>query len=306
MHIAYIIIAYKNFQQVERLIKRLSDPQSHFIVAVDSKAPKAEYEAFRQKMDGCSRVRFTLRHPIRWGHFSLTYANIIGIRELLKLRIPFDYVFSLSGQDYPLVASEEIRRVLDVAEGRSFLEHYPFEQWIDGAKGRLYSWNFFLPGRRVIQLPKATPASSWILRILYGTLAPFVRSRGPLPGGLHPFGGSMHWTLSREAAEYVDRYVEEHPEYVRRFQFTLISDEIFTQTILANSPLRDKLINDDQRYTRWPGSHCPSPVVLTMPDLPLLMKSGKLFGRKFDVTLDSHILDAIDARAGHATLKPAG
>ncbi len=125
------------------------------------------------------------------GHSSLTYANIIGIRELLKHKTPFDYVFSMSGQDYPLANPEQIRRVLHSANGKSFLEHHPFpiKEWIDGGVGRIYSWNFFLPGRRVIQIPKATRAKHPIVRLGYKMLGWFIPSRGPLPGNMRPFGG---------------------------------------------------------------------------------------------------------------------
>jgi Core-2/I-Branching enzyme len=301
MHIAYIIIAYKNFDQVERLIKRIADAESHFVLIVDSKTPDSEFELFQRKMAEYPNLRFAPRHPIRWGQFSLTYANIIGIQELLRHKTPFDYVFSMSGQDYPLAKPAQIRRVLHAANGKSFLEHHPFpiKEWIDGGVGRIYSWNFFLPGRRVVQIPKATRAKHPIVRLGYKMLGWFIPSRGPLPGNMQPFGGSMHWTLSREAVEYVDQFIEKQPEYVHRFRLSLVSDEIFFQTILANSPLKSKLINDDQRYLRWPMPNAPSPALLTMDDLSTLADCGKLFARKFDITVDAEILDAIDAMAHH-------
>ena len=50
--------------------------------------------------------------------------------------------------------------------------------------------------------------------------------------------------------------------------------------------------NDDLRYLDW--SREPAPAVLTRDDLPALLGSGKLFARKFDPTVDSEVLDALD------------
>jgi hypothetical protein len=296
MNLAYIIIAYKNLHQVQRLIGCLEDSASQFIVIVDRKTPVQEFEAFHSAVAGRPHVHVLRRHAIEWGGLSLTLANVICLRELLERGIPFDYVFSMSGQDYPIASTAVIRKVLSDAEGNSFIEHMPFpvDRWIDGGQGRIFSWNFILSRKRVIQLPKATRARNPVVRFVYAALNRVIPSRGNLPMRMQPFGGSMHWALSREAAEYVDHFLRCHPEYTRRFRWTLVSDEIFFQTILANSPLKQKLISDDMRYQRWPEPHSPSPSVLTMNDLPALRRSGKLFARKFDVCVDAKVLDAID------------
>jgi len=303
LRIAYIIIAYKNLGQVQRLIGRLDDRDSHFVIMLDVKVTPSEVAAFEAATVNKDRVQVVHKLSIGWGRFSLTQANILGLQELFAREISFDYVFSLSGQDYPIVSRERIRKALEEAKGASFLEHDPFpiHKWIDGGKGRIYSWNIFLWKRFALQLPKATVPRHALTRMIYATLSAPVPWRCALPNGMHPFGGSMHWILSREAALYVRDYLLGHPEYVTRFRATLVSDEIFFQTILANSPLRGKLINNDQHYLCWPGEHAASPAVLTMRGLPAIQASGMLFARKFDSTKDPDLLDAMDALADMST-----
>ena len=137
----------------------------------------------------------------------------------------------------------------------------------------------------MIQLPKTTVTRKRTFRLIYSILNLLVPWRSPLPLGMQPFGGSMHWILSREAAEYVQVFLRSHPEYIRRFRFTLVSDEVFFHTILANSPLVTKLINSDQRYLQWPQRHAPSPRVLTLKDLSAITGSGMLFARKIRCNL---------------------
>ncbi len=274
-----------------------------FVIIIDQKVPPRTKAPFKAAMAGRPDVHMVEDISINWGRFSVTEANIRGLQVLFDRDVQFDYVFSISGQDYPLVGAANLHRVLKEAKGFSFLEHYPFpvEAWIDGGIGRIYSWNIFLPGRRVVQIPKATVTRRRALGLIYRFLGVFVPRRGPLPNGMRPFGGSMHWILSREAAAYVQDFLRSHPDYTRRFRFTLISDEIFFQTILANSRLCTKLINSDQRYLRWSQKDAPSPEVLTMKDLPVIRKCGMLFARKFDSQVDPSILDAIDTLAGTHT-----
>jgi hypothetical protein len=80
---------------------------------------------------------------------------------------------------------------------------------------------------------------------------------------------------------------------VRFFRHVLIPDELFFQTIVMNSPLRDSVENENLRYLDW--SREPAPAVLLESDLPALVSSHKLFARKFDERIDSTILDLLDA-----------
>ena len=112
-----------------------------------------------------------------------------------------------------------------------------------------------------------------------------------------PYGGSGWWALSRLAAEHVVDTADRSPELVRYFRRTRVSDEIFFQTILMNSPLSESIVNDDLRYLEWRNpAVAGGPAVLRREDFASIERSPKLFARKFDVTQDSAILDLIDAR----------
>jgi len=62
-----------------------------------------------------------------------------------------------------------------------------------------------------------------------------------------------------------------------------------------NSPYGDAIVNDDLRYVRWGDPDAGSPSVLTAMEFTDLARSPKLFARKFDTSVDSTVLDMIDA-----------
>jgi len=106
------------------------------------------------------------------------------------------------------------------------------------------------------------------------------------------FGGSAYWCLSRECIEYLGKFILENDGFVRFFHHVLIPDEIFFQTVLLNSPLRDTLVNDNMRCINWSGNWHPD--IFRLEDLNHFMKTDGLFARKFDMSEDSMVLDKID------------
>jgi hypothetical protein len=99
------------------------------------------------------------------------------------------------------------------------------------------------------------------------TLISGVMPRRRFLPGLRPYGGSSYWCLSGDAVSFVHRYVADHPEFVSFFRRVFIPDELFFQTILVNSELKNQIVNDDLRYMRWtasgPGRKCSASTTST-------------------------------------------
>ena len=270
--VAYIVSAYKLPAQLERLLRRLDGPGVSFAVHVDAKTSRATWDEMVARC-GDLDVAWLPRHRSQWGGFGHVRATLKGIDHVVESGVPFDYAVLLTGQDYPLRPPAEIAGFLGGAGGRSFMRHIllPWEQW--GPRGgldRVEDWHIITYRRLHLALP--------------------LRRR--LPGGLEPYGGSAYWCLSSALVHFVHGFLSENPDYVRFFEHVFVPDEIFFQTIVMNSELRDTVENDDLRYLDW--SREPAPAVLTRDDLPALVTAPQLFARKFDETVDAEILDALD------------
>jgi hypothetical protein len=221
-------------------------------------------------------VAFLQRHVSHWAGFGHVRATLKGIDHFMGERVPFDYAVLLTGQDYPLRSPAGIAAFLGGAGGRSFMNHWPlpFAPWGDrGGLDRIEDWHLVTYRRLHLALP--------------------LRRRLPL--GLAPYGGGAYWCLQREVVDYVHGFAHANPAYVRFFEHVFVPDELFFQTIVMNSPLRDTVENENLRYIDW--SREPAPAVLNVHDFPKLIASGKLFARKFDVTIDLKVLDLLDEYA---------
>ena len=76
---------------------------------------------------------------------------------------------------------------------------------------------------------------------------------------------------------------------------TIHADETLFQTIIMNSPFRDRVINNNYRYVEWSKiKENGNPRVLTSNDYQKIVNSQMHFARKFDIEADEKILDMID------------
>ena len=114
-----------------------------------------------------------------------------------------------------------------------------------------------------------------------------------LPNDMIPVGRSQWFTIPWECVRYICNYWRDTPKLRHFIKLTWGPDEFIFQTILYNSPYRDAMVNNDLRYIDWSGGGV-SPKTLTIDDLEALTTSGQYFARKFDITKDEKLLDAID------------
>lgn len=312
MKVCYLILSHKQPGQLLRLVGALrdGDPDSEIVIHHDLKAVDLDVAVF----EPYSVRLIPDRVSVVWGDFSMVQSMLTSFKWMLK-NINFDWVFVLSGQDYPirplnLVGQELSRlkcdahingRVYDVPgiwpEGLG-LSRY-FFQYVQVPRNNYY---YLIPEilRNVVgRTRKLTNSSQGLVR-----LYPRYLNRPPLLGIRslrHPFSDSFRcyvgsqWFDARKACiEYIVDFSEKNARMVGYYRRTMIPDESFFMTILYNCHLF-KIENDNKRYVNWSSdNNASSPLAICMDDLPKLFSSGKYFARKFD--FDSHpaVLDAVD------------
>jgi hypothetical protein len=280
--VAYLIRAHHAPAQLERLVRRLHTPRSRFYVHVNRRTDDAVYDEMVERLQDVERVSWLPRVSCYWGGFSLVQATLEGVRAVCEAPALPDHVVLLSGQDYPLRPAAQIEAFLEERKGKNFLPYWalPAEEWASERGGLDRVRWMYLERVRV---------KTRLLRL------PIPRR---FPPGFRPFGGMAFWALTGGAVAYVGRFVRENPAVTRFFRFVKMPDELFFQTVLMNSPLRDTVENENLHYLDWstPGAH---PATFGKADLPKLLASDKLFARKFDTAVDAEILDVLDREALH-------
>ena len=273
-----MMTAYKpeSIAVINRLISHLPDDWG-FYVHYDMKSGVSA-----DALD--KRAHFFSRYKVYWGAKEHMDAILLMLEEAYGSAASYDYFHMVTGEDYWTCPPGMFDSI--TVPPFSYIPYYPLPRagWFNGGYELLQykqlssygdirkGWFAFL--NRVVKW------SQIVLRI-----------RQPLPD--YPlYCGLANWSLHRTAVEEILNSPVAKDLYSRTNN-TFDPEELFFQTVLMNSPLKDKLVNNSLRYIDW--STVPAPKRLTADDLDTVLSSGTLFCRKVS---DVKLAEMMDVRLG--------
>ena len=276
MRVAHLILVHAYPKMLERLVNRLQYPDADIYIQLDKKADIRQFKNL-QYNDNVFFVENRVK--TEWGNYSIVEATLAGFKHILDTQIPYSHINLLSGQDYPLRPLVEFHAFLAKNLDRSFMHSLSLagDEWEDG-KDRLVKYSlgdYRFKGKYILQ-----------------AIANRVLPPRKVPGGIMLYGRSQWITVTPECALYTINYIAHNRKVKRYLRMTWAVDELFFQSILMNSPLKNKLINDNLRYIEQFGAN--RPVIFKACDLEKLKASGKFFARKFEDEIDTEIYDLLD------------
>lgn len=275
--VAHLILAYRNPKQLARLVSRLLHPKAEVFIHIDR---KADIRVFKAALPNRQDIHFIKkRASINWGGYSMVQATLNAFQEILHCK-SYDFVNLMSESDYPLATPDQFIEFLDRHRDKTFAEFVQEgDPWWAEAKEKLSKYHL---------VDVRCKGKHQFERLLNGILP-----QRKVPLGMTIVGRSQWLILCREHVQYIQRFLEDNPVVRRFFRYTWGADEIIFQTILFNSPYKDRLVNNNLRYIDWSEGKS-SPKILKTGDLPSLKASQKFYARKFDTDVDHVIMDRID------------
>ena len=300
MTLAYCINAHSRPSQCRRLLRRIldDDPGCRVYLHYDKKGGRFDLDEFAEP-----RVQLVRQRSIYWGSTQL----VDLFREMFRLALNQGCTYSvmLTGQDYPLRNLVGLEAELSAYGVWGSLDPL-FDgdgscNWDEGRRRYTYWWWHADHPSKVLTRADALAAKLFRVPVShrepplpalvhyrqYGQLWWGLRARGP---GLPVYTGRVWMALSPSAMEAV---CSAPARLVRYFHHAPCAAEAFFHTVLGNTKGLT-VAPGDPWFVRHPidASH---PDVLTSSDLDTLMASGAIFARKFDESVDSSVLDSLDA-----------
>ena len=306
MNLNYIILAHKNPAQVERLIQRLKYPGSRFYVHIDRNVQISPYKEELSQHEHISFLKEDQREPGTWGDIGIVKATLNAMKQIVEDKRS-GHCLLLSGQDYPLRTNKEINEFFEKKDNTSFISTFslPHPNWKDGGYDRIekYKINKSHNRKHFLQLPSifdkefCSRETAGKINFLRKTgrshKIPLVLKKRRFPTYLRPYGGGQWWALPMKKIKDILDFIDDHPDYLDYHRYTLLPDEIFFHSIIATL---DGPVAPSVTYVNWDRKNTPLPVTFEKNDLEELKLASceKLFARKFDIKIDSTILDLLD------------
>lgn len=291
MKIAFIMLCHSNPDQINMLISRLLEfDESEVFIHVDM-----NHLDVRNGICRNNRVHLLSEQKsyfIKWGSVQIVKATLELIRMVRDSDNDFDYIWLLSGKDYPICSTDEIMKRL---------YEYPEMNYIDIIFSGNDRYDFYKK-RCEIPYPSWINSTNVIVKVIkniymiitggrYHTFSFLMRKKKfDLPFAF----GSEWWVLTAECTYEILDYSDEHLEILKYYEKCIIPDESFFQTIFAHGNFKDKR-KDSLTYVNWGNNH-RSPEILTIDDKnKVIEKSGKFcFARKFEVPLSNDLINEIE------------
>lgn len=283
---AYLIITHKKTPVLEKCIQLLDSTNSDIYIHVDAKQKKFDFDKI-SKLVFYSKVIFTERIKVYWGDYSQVQSELILLKTAIKGK--YDYYHLLSGQDMPLKSNQEIDRFFQKHKGKEYVTidnaGKPCEAIDEGGVFSLYNrlalYHLGIKGWRKNKLYKGLEYISILLQNKIG----IDRIRNL---GCNIYYGSNWFSITNLCAKYV---VSQEKQIEGLFgKYTRCSDELFLQTVLMNSPFRNKVVGRNFRHIDFKRGR---PYVWHVDDINELKCTDDLFARKFDFDIDENIINMI-------------
>lgn len=282
---AYLIVAHNNFETLKKLISLLDDENNNIFILIDKKV----------KIPCCHNIYKAVKHSkikivdpmyINWAGSSQIKGTLHLLEEAIKEKC--DYYHLLSGNDLPIKSKQYIYRYFEKHKGYEFIEYEPRNY--EFAKYKANYYHFFVDNK-LYRKNKVIKIFNHVLVKLQSKMK-ISREKEVL------FHGSAWFSITNECAKYV---LSKKEEICNRYKYTLACDEVFLQTLIYASPFKDKIRFMEQgnkgnlRYIDWKRRKGNSPYTFVSSDFKNLLEAGEdlLFARKFDESLDEHIINNI-------------
>lgn len=285
---AYLIIAHGNFEILKKLLQQLDDVRNDIYVHIDKKV-RVDLNEFRLCVTQ-SKLIFVPRMRVQWGGYSMIRCELHMMRAAITGE--YRYFHLLSGVDLPLKTQDAMHGFFEKNDGKEFVSAGLNRQHMD-SYGRIgiYHPLHEIVGKRRDGWYRGLRGINRRLTKLQKKLGIDRTKKLPFPA----YKGANWFDITDDLA----RYILEHEAFIRKhFRMTRCADEMFLQTIAANSRFLPQITDTILRYQVW---NVESPRNLRMDDYDAIVSSGMLFARKFDEKEDFSIIERLCEIYGNKT-----
>lgn len=304
----YIILAHRNPKQLARMVDKLDDEHSLFYIHLDL---RVKINDFQKEINKPNVFFIPKREECFWGDFSIVKATL-NLMEAVRNDDRKGFVILMSGQDYPIKNQVEIDKFLNYNEVFNFIEIIPIEnKWKKKmVKDKVFHYHILHSSKRsdsnsyapffYTDIKQKIRILTHFLtgRLSFANLKKLFKLSERKPIFPRQYAGSQWWAFNEQTFRKMFSYLQENKEKLENYyRFTSSPDEIFFHSVLMYLQGSDAeiKIKPSITYVNWYRKGCQLPVLFQSTDLQELEKQkNKLFARKFDVEVDSEILDLLD------------
>ncbi|KAH9513162.1 Beta-1,3-galactosyl-O-glycosyl-glycoprotein beta-1,6-N-acetylglucosaminyltransferase 4 [Bulinus truncatus] len=297
--IAFIILFYKDLDQVLFLLRAIYRPHNVYCLNIDTKSSVEFLEAVRSVARCLPNVFVASKlESIVYAGFSRLMADINCMKDLLRHPVKWKYVINMPGQQFPLRTNLELVRILKQYNGANDIEGLTGDMLV---ADRYQYKHIYVKDKQTGQLQ---------IKKVY-------QPNPPPPHNLEMLKGSTYGTFSRAFVEFAlgDKVAKDFLEWCKLIKSP---DEYFWATLHHSKNIsvpggyRDHPHSKPwlTSYSLWISNinnscatmYIHKICILTPEDFPLLLNKTQLFANKFYITHHPAALHCLDEMIFNLTI----
>lgn len=289
---AYLIMAHNEFDILLELLKDIDDKRNDIYLHIDKKVASFPEEQIRKSVMKGS-LYIIERMAVNWGGYSQIECELRLLENALK-NTDYSYYHLMTGVTYPIKSQDYIHEFFMRNDGTQFIG---FDRNKDYSHRLKYVHIFNEIGK----------ADTDFKKVLYGIRSKLIKLQKIVgyernqTKGLVIQKGLVYWSITQEAANFLI----ENAKFIKELcKHSVCGDEIFVQTLLANSKfcnslyqgkdelesclrvVKPSLSYGEGRYINWMGeveqnNKKEHENVIVESDVDYLLKSNGMFALKF-------------------------
>lgn len=285
MKYGIMMTVHNNPTQLKKICETLVNDNAYFFIHVDK---KSDYNIFKETLKDIPRVKLISTNKVYWADISQVDATLDLLRETVNAKM--DYVFFISGQDYLIKKDNNLLKYVDI--NKNYMEYYklPYYKW--GKDGRCDRYQYYHNIVNSTGIVKFNPRNKYykLINRAILKLQKILHIKRNFIKDIDPYSGANWFNINIECAKYI---LENYKKIYKYFKFVQFPDEMFIQTIVLNSNLKNNTVNETLRYIDW-NTGPEQPRTLTYEDFDKIIQSKAIFCRKLDENKDKRIFDLLD------------
>ncbi|GAB1603735.1 beta-1,3-galactosyl-O-glycosyl-glycoprotein beta-1,6-N-acetylglucosaminyltransferase 3-like [Argonauta hians] len=289
--IAFSILLYSDFFQVERLLRAIYRPNNIYCLHIDAKSSRSLHKNIRNLASCFDNVFIASKlEDVIYSGFSRLQADLTCMSDLLRTKVSWKYFINLPSQAFPLRTNLELVKILKIYNGSNDIEG------ITGSR--------MLPERfKFVHRIVSTGGKKKTIQNTH-------RKKTPPPHNISIVKGSAYGVFSREFVTFVlkDQRVQDFIEWLRDIN----SPDEYIWATLHHAKFNQHLqtpgsYNGDPDRKPWlatyaiwygqapcSGEWVRSICVLGVGDIPDIIKKKHLFVNKFHISFQPAALNCME------------
>lgn len=272
---AYLIMAHNEPKILQILLSMLDDERNDLYLHIDKKSNLINTDEL--KVNRANLYVLEERIKLYWMDITQIQTEMLLFKTAYK-KGPYAYYHVVSGVDLPIKTQDYIHQFCDKHQGKEFVQFENEPHNVADMKRKISKYHILSKHYRDTNYIRFRGCNALRKIVLFAQDKLNYTRKEEME-----FKKGSNWVCVTH--DFVGYLLQQQEFIFKRFKYVPAPDEIFLQSIIWNSPFREKIykIDDDCKgylhHIDW--SRGVFPYVWKSDDLEELMNSDKLFARKF-------------------------